>query len=172
MAGDFSTAETGNTGKKHSNLKSGVRIDMTPMVDVIMLLLTFFMLTTTLSLPQAMNINLPKGEKEDVVPVNMGNVLYIRVSESGNVFFSKGLENGTEAAPEKVNILNMSNKLEQLSKANEDLLLLLKFDRNAKYKSMVDVLDEVNNSIVKKNRRFTIMKMEESDKEILRKAEG
>ncbi len=172
MAGsDFSSAETGNSRKKYFTLnKSGVRIDMTPMVDVIMLLLTFFMLTTTLTMPQVMQINLPKGN--ETVPVNMGNVLNIRVSEKGNIFFSQGFESGKEAAPERVQLTNMSQRLAQISKANSSLLLLLKFDRNLKYKTMVDVLDEVNKSIEKENRRFSIKKMEDADKEIVNLAEG
>lgn len=168
---DFSSAETGNSRKKHFTLtKSGVRIDMTPMVDVIMLLLTFFMLTTTLAMPQVMQINLPKGD--ETIPVNMGNVLNIRVSEKGNIFFSQGFESGKEAAPEKIQLSDMSQRLAQISKANSDLLLLLKFDRNLKYKTMVDILDVINISVEKDNRRFSIKKMEEADKEIVNLAEG
>jgi len=170
---DFDSNSAASGSRRHKlprTQKSGVRIDMTPMVDVIMLLLTFFMLTTTLAMPQAMQINLPKGD--DLVPVNMGNVLTIRVSEKGNIFFSKGLENGTEAPPEKINFENVSGTLSQLSKANPDLLLLLKFDRSMKYKNMVDILDEINITIQKDSRRFSIKKMEDSDKEIIKRTEG
>ena len=87
--GDFDAGDSGNSRKKQPKWKKGkkvgVRIDMTPMVDVIMLLLTFFMLTTTLAMPQVMQINLPKGDETDKVKVDMGNVLYIRVSEKGNI---------------------------------------------------------------------------------------
>jgi len=164
---DYNSA-SGNS--RRSLLKSGVRIDMTPMVDVIMLLLTFFMLTTTLAMPQAMQINLPKGD--DHVSVNMGNILTIRVSEKGNVFFSQGFENGSESLPEKINNSEVSRKLTQLSKANSDLLIILKFDRNVKYKDMVDVLDDINNSISKDARRFSIKKMENADLELINKAEN
>ena len=168
---DSSSAEVSNTRHKNPRTQtSGVRIDMTPMVDVIMLLLTFFMLTTTLAMPQVMQINLPKGDEP--VAVNMGNVLNIRVSERGNIFFSQGFESGKEAVPEKVLLSEMSERLTQVSKANPDLLLLLKFDRNIKYKTMVDVLDEVNNSIEKEYRRFSIKKMEEADEEIINLAEN
>lgn len=150
--------------------KAGVRIDMTPMVDVIMLLLTFFMLTTTLAMPQVMQINLPKGD--ETVAVNMGNILNIRVSEKENIFFSQGFESGKEAAPEKVMLADMSERLTHISKANPDLLLLLKFDRNIKYNVMVDILDEINNSIDKESRRFSIKKMEDADREIIALAEA
>ena len=65
----------------------------------------------------------------------------------------------------------MNERLTQISKANPDLLLLLKFDRNLKYTTMVDILDEVNNSIEKENRRFSIKKMEDADIEIINLAE-
>ena len=165
---DSSSADIRHTSPRTQ--KSGVRIDMTPMVDVIMLLLTFFMLTTTMAMPQVMQINLPKGDEP--VAVNMGNILNIRVSDKGNIFFSQGFESGKEAAPEKVLLSDMGERLTQVSKANPDLLLLLKFDRDIKYKTMVDILDEINNSIEKDRRRFSIKKMEDADKQILKQAEG
>ncbi|MBS1494266.1 MAG: biopolymer transporter ExbD [Bacteroidetes bacterium] len=171
---DSSSAVSGNSRHKnpHSDslLNAGVKIDMTPMVDVIMLLLTFFMLTTTLAMPQAMQINLPKGDEH--VAVNMGNIATIRVSEKGNIFLSQGLESGRELPPEKVSFADIGSRLTQLSKSNSNLLLFLKFDRNMKYKTMVDILDEINMSVEKDNRRFSIKKMEAADLEIVKEAEG
>src|SRR2546422_2952419 len=55
--------------KKHKRMRRlGVRIDMTPMVDVAFLLLTFFMLTTTMNRPQTMEINLPPSNTTVEVP--------------------------------------------------------------------------------------------------------
>ena len=60
--GGFDAPDSGGGLHKQKKYKKGkkigVRIDMTPMVDVIMLLLTFFILTTTLNTPQIMQINL------------------------------------------------------------------------------------------------------------------
>ena len=156
--------------KRGKGLKTGVHIDMTPMVDVIMLLLTFFMLSTTLSQPQVMQINLPKGDEKDRVKVDMGNVLFIRVSEKGNIYFSLGKSDGTEQAPEWVDFADMKDRLEALYAANENLLLLLKFDRGMKYNLMVDILDEINRAAIEK--RYTFLKMEETDREIVRLAGG
>ena len=55
----------GKKGKKHKK-RVGVRMDMTPMVDVAFLLLTFFMLTTTFNTPQVMEISLPPDSKVSV----------------------------------------------------------------------------------------------------------
>ena len=57
--------DSGGRGKKGERKKMDTRVDFTPMVDMIMLLLTFFMLATTLSKPQTMEIALPSKEKGD-----------------------------------------------------------------------------------------------------------
>ena len=56
----------------------GIRIDMTPMVDVAFLLLIFFMVTTVFRTPQALEINLPPDEKTEI-KVRESNVLTVRV---------------------------------------------------------------------------------------------
>ncbi len=57
--------EVQNDGKKKSSKqkKMTVRVDFTPMVDMNMLLITFFMLCTSLSKPQTMEISMPTNDK-------------------------------------------------------------------------------------------------------------
>lgn len=50
-------------GGKSKQKKMTVRVDFTPMVDMNMLLITFFMLCTTLSKPQTMEISMPSNDK-------------------------------------------------------------------------------------------------------------
>jgi biopolymer transport protein ExbD len=168
MAGtDFDTGDSGGgRGKQHKTPKrAGVRIDMTPMVDVIMLLLTFFMLTTTLSKPQVMKINLPKGEEKDKLKVDMGTVLFVRVSEKGNIYLFKGNSNGTENPAEKIEVKDLKSKLESMAATNKaqnlDFLVLLKFDRKMKFKTMVGILDEINLANIEK--KYAFLKMDEDD---------
>ena len=170
--GGFEAPEAFNKRQKkyQRGKKIGVRIDMTPMVDVIMLLLTFFMLTTTLATPQVMQINLPKGEKDDLVKVDATNVLYIRVSDQGNIYFSHGTADNQETAPENIALPNLRNELEARHRANPNIMMLLKFDRGMKYTLMVDILDEINRAKIDK--RYTFMPMEELDKEIVTRAGG
>jgi biopolymer transport protein ExbD len=64
---ELNTGEEGGGKKKHGKQrakKSSTRIDMTPMVDLGFLLLTFFILTTTFNKPQAMEINMPVKDKD------------------------------------------------------------------------------------------------------------
>src|SRR5260221_5842644 len=81
--------------------KLSTRIDMTPMVDLAFLLLTFFILTTTLSKPQTMEITMPeKLKKEDVqTEVNEKKVLTIVLASDDKAFWYVGI---TEPRAEKV----------------------------------------------------------------------
>lgn len=160
--GNFDAPDTGGKDKKKVKGR-GVHIDMTPMVDVIMLLLTFFMLTTTLAAPQLMKISLPKGDVKDKVKVDMGNVLFVRVSEKGNVFFAMGKSDGSETPMEKIETKNVAVKLEALFAQNNNLLLLLKFDRKMKYHTMADIFDEISRAKIEK--RYAFLKMEPEDVE-------
>ena len=168
--GDFESTGSGQErgGKKYKKPKAGsVRIDMTPMVDVIMLLLTFFMLTTTLSAPQLMSINLPKGDvNKDRVKLAANNIFFIRISDKDNIYVSRGREDGSETSLEKVNINQISQRIEREYATNADLTLLLRFDRASKYKTMVDVFDEINRAQIK-DRRYAIQPMEQKDKDAL-----
>lgn len=55
--------ENGGKKEKSKQKKFAVRVDFTPMVDMNMLLITFFMLCTTLSKPQTMEISMPSNDK-------------------------------------------------------------------------------------------------------------
>lgn len=169
--GNFDAPDTGGKGKDKNKVKGrGVHIDMTPMVDVIMLLLTFFMLTTTLSAPQLMKISLPKGDVKDKVKVDMGNVLFVRASEKGNVYFAMGRSDGSETPLEKIDSKNVATKLEALFAQNNNLLLLLKFDRKMKYSILANIFDEISRAKIEK--RYAFLKMEPADIEKINAAGG
>src|SRR6185503_4120673 len=69
----------------------GVRIDMTPMVDVAFLLLIFFMVTTVFRTPQALEINLPP-DKDIKVEVAESKVLTVRVLPDNRAYFKRGTD--------------------------------------------------------------------------------
>ena len=56
---EVNTDKSKDDGKKGKQKKMTVRVDFTPMVDMNMLLITFFMLCTSLSKPQTMEISMP-----------------------------------------------------------------------------------------------------------------
>jgi biopolymer transport protein ExbD len=154
--------ERGKHKKKHKKRRIGIRIDMTPMVDVAFLLLTFFMLTTTFSKPQSMEINLPPSETK--VEVAESNLLTLRVMEDGTIYWNMGIE-----APQKVAFNDLREFLSSKNQENPKLITLVKVDRKSKYHVMVDVLDEINLADVK---RFSLAPMLDQDKKEVSKAAG
>ena len=99
----------------------GVRIDMTPMVDVAFLLLVFFMVTTVFRRPLAMEVNLPEVGAKIEVPES--NVLTIFVRGDDTMTYRMGP--GTMAPLTWAQLLPT---LEAAMKANKELIVLVKID--------------------------------------------
>jgi biopolymer transport protein ExbD len=161
MSGGGERQSSGKKGKKHSK-RLGIKLDMTPMVDVTFLLLTFFMLTTSMSKPSTMEINLPPNESK--VEVAESNLLTLRVNDKSEYFWNMGVDK-----PEKIKFDGLRKLLSEKLQANPKLIALLKVDRKAKYIQMVDILDEFNLAHIEK---FSIAPMVDEDKQILEKLAG
>lgn len=78
-------------GKRSKPTKMNLRVDFTPMVDMNMLLITFFMFCTTLSIPQAMDIVLPTKEIIDDGPIAPSNkTITLLLGENNKVYYYEG----------------------------------------------------------------------------------
>jgi biopolymer transport protein ExbD len=131
------------------------------MVDVAFLLLTFFMLTTVFSKPQTMELNLPPDEKV-MVEVAESSLLTLRVDRDGKIFWNMGTE-----PPQPLAFTELRSTLIQRNQANPKLITLVKVDRDANYKTMVDVMDELNLANIT---RFSLAPMTDKDKQLMEKA--
>jgi biopolymer transport protein ExbD len=149
--------------KKHKRMRRlGVRIDMTPMVDVAFLLLTFFMLTTSMNRPQTMEINLPP--EKTTVEVAESNLLTLLVKEDGSIFWGTG--DLKAELPHRVEMKDLRALMVQRLQLNPKLITLIKLDRKGKYHYMVDIMDELNLANIT---RFSMAPMLDGDKAILQK---
>ena len=149
-------------GKKHKKKRRlRIRIDMTPMVDVAFLLLTFFMLTTYFSKPQTMELNLPADEKAQV-EVAESNLLTIRVASDGQLYWNIGMDPANQ-----IDVKELRKFLVDKNKENPKLITLLKIDRDGKYNMLIKVMDEINIAQVT---RFSLAPMTEYDKRQIQKA--
>jgi biopolymer transport protein ExbD len=201
--------DSGGSDKKHKKVrakKSSTHIDMTPMVDLAFLLLTFFMLTTTFSKPKTMEINMPDKEAkpEEQQKIKESQALTILLTANNKIVWYTGLGDDPEKPP-VTNIADFSLNsprgihkviLErnqdiftkvQLTKdsiargildevegkrhiagfkgVKDGLVVLIKPDSTAKYKNVVDILDEMNVCAVG---RFAIVDITDSEKELLK----
>jgi len=93
---DVNTGDDGGGGKHKGKVrakKSSTRIDMTPMVDLAFLLLTFFMLTTTFNKPKAMEINMPIKDKTVDPPKIPGKqTLTLLLSDKNRIYWYIGAD--------------------------------------------------------------------------------
>jgi len=178
-------------GKKKKTKRIGFTLDMTPMVDVAFLLLTFFMLTTTFAKPNTMEVNLPSKDMTEV-KVAESNVLTIRVTEGDKAYWNIAFDEPKpfelyDRSGEKPTISNAfrellkteSEKIRQ--RVGEDVMaIVLKFDKKAQYRNLVDVgrvverfggqvLDELN---ILRYKRFSIADYTEQDAEEIKKVSG
>jgi biopolymer transport protein ExbD len=165
MAGaDVAESKSHSKGKKKKK-RAGVRIDMTPMVDVAMLLLTFFMLTTVFSQPQTMELNLPP-DKEVVVEVAASTLLTVRVAPDMKIYWNMGNE---PTALKKITFKELRPLLVERLRGIPKLITLVQIDREAKYNDMVDIIDELN---LAKITRFSIAPLKDTDKKLIARVAG
>lgn len=125
-----------------------VRIDMTPLVDVSFLLLTFFMLTTQFTPPEQVKIEVPTSHAAIKLPES--NILTIYVDVDGQIFMGVDSQNlmvslfGQEARLKKevqVNLENLGNLLIQARVGNPRLRTVVKADKEANYGVISDLMD-------------------------------
>jgi biopolymer transport protein ExbD len=132
-----------------------IRIDMTPLVDVAFLLLTFFMLTTSFKPPEDVEINLPSSHSEKKQPEL--NTMTINVSENKGVWLgfdsekmmiymfgqSFSLRQAKEIKMEELGDLLMKARI-----ANPKLRTIVKADANADYGAVSDVIDILQKALI------------------------
>ncbi|MBM4160769.1 MAG: biopolymer transporter ExbD [Ignavibacteria bacterium] len=154
--------EHGKKGKRKKKRRIGIRIDMTPLVDVAFLLLTFFMLTTTFSLPQVMEITLPPSETKS--EVTEASLLLLRVMEDGQIFWNMGTEK-----PRVLDQNELRGFLQDRVNSNPNMITLIKVDRKSKYSNMVRIIDELHLANIT---RYSLAPLLEQDKKIVTEAVG
>ena len=81
----------GKAGKRKAKKRLGFHLDMTPLVDITFLLLTFFMLTTSMITPQTMEMSVPP-EIDTPIEVKQSELLTIRIRQDGSVFYNMGVD--------------------------------------------------------------------------------
>jgi biopolymer transport protein ExbD len=139
---------TGKKGLRRHKRRLGIRIDMTPMVDIAFLLLIFYMVTTIFAAPQAMEINLPPKTENDSTPpikVKKSNLLNVWVDKNGDFYYQIGNELRTKSEmsiPWKIPADSLRDLFTKYNWDRPKLSTLFIIHPEAKYSKMVDLLDE------------------------------
>jgi biopolymer transport protein ExbD len=170
---ELAEKESKNKGKKKRRKKMSTRVDMTPMVDLGFLLITFFMLTTTFSKPQTMEINLPVKPKGDVTEeqenaLKASKAFNIIVDGENRLFWYLGLPHEALEPLTETNYTadGIRKVLLEKNSTIQDMVVLIKVTDAAVYKNVVDILDEMNISNIK---RYALIDITPDDLEELQK---
>lgn len=145
--------EKGDKGGKVRSKKQSTRVDMTPMVDLGFLLITFFMFTTTFSKPNVMDLGLPAKPKDKQkapdTEIKLSNSISILIGKDNRVFWHQ--QDNTSLTDANLNETTFDRegirKVIQQAKANAadqtKFTVIIKPTDDAVYKNFVDILDEM-----------------------------
>lgn len=142
---------SGGGHKKGPGVKKGkklsTRVDLTPMVDLGFLLITFFVFTTTMSKPTAMSMNEPKDDPENQLKVKNSGAMTILLGKADQVYYYYG-ELVAETISEQFKSSNFKEIRDLISAKKKatplgDLMYIIKADKEATFKNAIDILDEM-----------------------------
>lgn len=154
-------------------VKHNLKVDMTPMVDLGFLLITFFVITTEMTRPTVMDIFMPK-DSDNPMWLGESNALTVLLDNDKMYYYNGNWKDVVKSG--KITEIQFSGshdlrkvigekqqQLDEMAKGKEGrdgLMMLIKPGSKASYKNVVDVLDEATINRVKK---YAIIKISEEE---------
>ncbi|HEX8461676.1 MAG TPA: biopolymer transporter ExbD [Segetibacter sp.] len=127
--------------------KASTRVDLTPMVDLGFLLITFFIFTTTISQPTTMNLFLPKDtdKPEEQNKAKESGALTLLLGANNNVYYYEGQLDQTASNLKTSNMKQIRDVIinKKRSTPKDDLVIVIKPSTESTYRDVVDILDEM-----------------------------
>lgn len=166
---------TGGGGGKHDggkvrSKKQSTRVDMTPMVDLGFLLITFFILATTLSKPSSMTLNVPdKTKKEETEPIKASNVMTIFLGKDNKAHYIFGKAANEDPELQTVSIgYDMRKAIQDNSRKvpGDKFVVVIKPTKESTYRNVVDLMDEM--AITKTKRYALVDQLTPDEKKLLK----
>ncbi len=136
-------------GKKGPGVKKGkkqsTRVDLTPMVDLGFLLITFFIFTTTMSQPTSMNLSMPKDtdKPDEINKVKESGSLTLMLGKGNVIYYYFGRDPATMQTTGYKDVRKVILDKKKSTPA-DDLFVIIKPDKDATYKNAVDIIDEMS----------------------------
>ena len=156
--------------------KASTRVDLTPMVDLGFLLITFFIFTTTMSQPTAMKLNLPKDtdKPEEQNKLKESGAFTMLLGKDNRVYYYEG-----QLAEQAANLKQSTMKKirdeiirKKRGTPEDDLMVVIKASNESTYKDVIDALDEMTINDIKRYALVDISPVEEEVVSISDKGAG
>ena len=162
-------------GGRSTRNRIAARVDLTAMVDLAFLLITFFMLTTTLQKQEAMAVAMPDKTHSPVndpgVPAS--RTMTLCLGKNNQVLWYIGMADAPLSKPEIISynknglreaLINKRNQIK--AQTGKDVIVLVKPSDHSVYDNLVTTLDELN---IAKVDRYAIVDIAPKDVDLLKK---
>jgi biopolymer transport protein ExbD len=157
MGADVSAPDSGGH-KKGPGVKKQARkdtkVDMTPMVDLGFLLITFFVFTTTMSTPKAFKLNVPDdtAKEEEKNEAKASGAFTVLLSKENHVYYYEGqlASDGSNFKTSNFKDIRTEILKKKANTPEKDLVVIIKPNEEAVYKNVVDMLDEMQIADIKR----------------------
>ncbi|MBP6619197.1 MAG: biopolymer transporter ExbD [Leadbetterella sp.] len=163
--------DSGKGGKVRSKKNSG-KPDMTPMVDLGFLLITFFMFTTTFSKPNMMKLNMPEKDEDAEEPetseIKLSNTISIVMGKDDRIFWYQQAVSDVTAADLKETDYSATGIRAEIQKRklaaidSTKFTVILKPTKEATFKNTVDILDEME---ITGNKLYAIVDLQKQEED-------
>lgn len=156
---ELNTGDGGGKGGKVRSKKQNSKVDLTAMVDLAFLLITFFMLTTSLSKPQSMDLSLPDKDPNKDDPktkVDENRTMTVMLGPDNKMVYYMGLLASPKVGPKDIaygkdgirrELLTQKKAVlaysASLGKPKNGIIVIIKPTKKSNYRNLVDILDEM-----------------------------
>jgi biopolymer transport protein ExbD len=145
--------------------KLSTRVDLTPMVDLGFLLITFFIFTTSMSQPTAMKLNLPKDtdKPEEQNKLKESGALTLLLGKDNSVYYYEGQLDPSASNLKSSTMKKIRDEIIRKKRSTpvDDFMVVIKPGNESTYKDVVDALDEMTINDVKRYAMVDISPVEE-----------
>lgn len=150
--GEKVTAGRNGAGIKKP-IRKLLRVDMTPMVDLGFILITFFVFTSTMSTSTAMNLYLPKNpvKPKDETNIKHSGALTILLGNNNSIYYYEGMFEGAKTEVKSSNLNEIRDVILNKKKRTkaDDFMVIVKPGTESTMGTLVNVLDEMSINVVK-----------------------
>lgn len=153
--------------------KKMIRVDMTPMVDLGFLLITFFMFTTNFTKPNVMDLGLPAKDPNPISqptpPIDVDNQITFILGKDNRVFYHQKTKEDLNRSNLKetdfsgINITKIISEAYNKAPKKENFTIIIEPTDDANYKNFVDILDNI---AISKKERYGITDIKPWEKKV------